>query len=94
MWLMKDDYIQLPKTDEEINHGERLYHRIGFPGAIGYVDCVHLLSNSHKATNRTFRIKAFLTPTEVATNTTEIKLFNKARVIFSQQSQATWQYLT
>jgi hypothetical protein len=49
-WLMKDDYIHLPKTDEEINHVERLYHRIGFPGAIGSVDCVHLTWNSCRHT--------------------------------------------
>jgi hypothetical protein len=44
MWLMKDDYIQLPKMDEKINHVERLYHHIGFPVAIGSVGCVHLRS--------------------------------------------------
>jgi hypothetical protein len=52
MWLMKDDYIHLPKTDEEINHVGRLHHRIGFPGAIGYVDCVHLSWNSCRHTLR------------------------------------------
>jgi hypothetical protein len=52
MWLIKDDYIHLPKTDEEINHVERLYHRIGFPGAIGSVDCVHLPWNSCRHTLR------------------------------------------
>jgi hypothetical protein len=40
MWLMKDDYIQLPKTGKETN--ERLYNGIGFPGAVGSVDCAHL----------------------------------------------------
>jgi hypothetical protein len=49
---MKDDYIHLPKMDEEINHVERLYHRIGFPGAIGSVDCVHLPWNSRRRTLR------------------------------------------
>jgi hypothetical protein len=50
MWLMKDDCIHLPKTDEEINHVERLYYHIGFPRAIGSVDCVHLLWNSCRHT--------------------------------------------
>jgi hypothetical protein len=33
MWLMKDDFIKLPTTKEEINHVECLYRGIGFPGA-------------------------------------------------------------
>jgi hypothetical protein len=57
MGLMKDDYIHLPKTDEEINHVERLYHRIGFPRAIGSVDCVHLPWNSCRYTLRMQCIK-------------------------------------
>jgi hypothetical protein len=52
MWLMKDDYIHLPKMDKEINHVERLYHYIGFPGAIGSLDCVHLPLNSYRHTLR------------------------------------------
>jgi hypothetical protein len=51
-WLMKDDYTQIPKTEKEINHVERLNHRIGFPGAIDYVDCVHLPCNSCRHTLR------------------------------------------
>jgi hypothetical protein len=58
MWLMKDDYIRLPITDEEINHVERLYHRIGFPGAIGSVDHVHLPWNSCRQTLWMQRINA------------------------------------
>jgi hypothetical protein len=58
MWLMKDDYIHLPKTNEEINHVEWLYHHIGFPGAIGSVDCVHLPWNSCRHTLRTQCINA------------------------------------
>jgi hypothetical protein len=52
MWLMKDDYIHLPKTDEEINHVERLYHGIGFYRATGYPDCVHLPWTSFRHTLR------------------------------------------
>jgi hypothetical protein len=52
MWLMNDDFIHLPTMDEEINHVERMHHRIGFPGAIGSVCYVHLPWNSSRHTLR------------------------------------------
>jgi hypothetical protein len=43
-WMeeMKDEYIHLPQTDEEINHGERLFCACVHPGTIGSIGCVHV----------------------------------------------------
>jgi hypothetical protein len=39
---IRHDYIKLPKTDDEINHVERLFCAYGHPGAVGSIDCVHI----------------------------------------------------
>jgi hypothetical protein len=39
---IKDEYIHLPRMDEEINYVERLFRACGHPGAIGSIDCVHV----------------------------------------------------
>jgi hypothetical protein len=41
-WTMRHDFIKLPKTDDEINHVERLFRAYGHPGAVGSIDCVHI----------------------------------------------------
>jgi hypothetical protein len=41
-WTMRHDFIKLPKTDEEINHVERLFRACGHPGAVGLIDCIHI----------------------------------------------------
>lgn len=38
----KDEYIQLPKTDEEIKHVEGLYCDLSLPGCLGSTDIVHV----------------------------------------------------
>jgi hypothetical protein len=50
MYATKDEYIKLPRTEDEINHVERLYLNIGHPGCIGSIDCVHVGWNACKHT--------------------------------------------
>jgi hypothetical protein len=44
VWMedKKEDYIQLPRKDAEINHVEILLRACGHPGAIGSIDFVHI----------------------------------------------------
>jgi hypothetical protein len=42
MWELKDEYIYLPWTKEEINHVERLFRTCGHPCAIGSIDCIRV----------------------------------------------------
>ena len=37
------DLVQLPETEAEMRHVVGLYERIGLPGCVGSVDCVHLV---------------------------------------------------
>lgn len=38
----KDDWITYPKTAEEASDNLEHYKRLGFPGAVGSVDCTHV----------------------------------------------------
>jgi hypothetical protein len=42
MYAMKDAYMKLSRTEDKINHVERLYRAVGHPGCIGSIDCVNL----------------------------------------------------
>ena len=37
------DKIRMPSTEEELRHVLGLYERVGFPGCVGSVDCVHVV---------------------------------------------------
>ena len=37
------DLVKLPETEEQLRHVVGLYERIGLPGCVGSVDCVHLV---------------------------------------------------
>jgi hypothetical protein len=47
---MKDDYIKLPRTEDNINHVARHYLAVGHPGCIGSIGCVHIGWNASKHT--------------------------------------------
>jgi hypothetical protein len=46
VYAMKDDYIKLTRTKDEINHVKRLYRAAGHPCCIGSIDCVHVIWNT------------------------------------------------
>jgi hypothetical protein len=50
MYAMKDEYIKLPRTNDEINYVERLYRAVGHPDCIGSIDCVPVCCNACKHT--------------------------------------------
>ena len=44
-WMSRDlapVYIKLPEQEEEVRHVVDLYTRLGLPGCVGSVDCVHI----------------------------------------------------
>jgi hypothetical protein len=50
MYAMKDEYIKLPRTEDEINQVEHLYPDVGHPSCIGSIECVHVGWNACKHT--------------------------------------------
>ena len=38
----RETWIQYPQTAEDVDHILEHYRRLGFPGAVGSVDCTHI----------------------------------------------------
>lgn len=42
MWSIRDEYISLPRDEEELEQIMRRYEEVGLPGAMGSLDVVHV----------------------------------------------------
>ena len=72
-WALSLDMVQLPETQDKLRYVVGLYMRIGLPGCVGSVDCVHLVYDKYpsgylsqckfkeKHTTLTFQVVVFHT---------------------------------
>jgi hypothetical protein len=42
LWDIRTQHVKMPTTKEEINHVENLFCHVGYPGCLGFIDCVHV----------------------------------------------------